>query len=352
MGTAVIDTVSPFTILDPSVASGNSTTRQRVSLTLYSDSVPRAEFGSIDSIVTEICDDVSPCAVSSSGGSTPVVGLIGADTMSRASLRLDFPSQEMFFFPDFAGSAADLTEICDSVFANPFAGGGTVRIAGDDVSYVGLRPAIGVCMDAPAPDKTTPHGVDGLLLLSTATEASILSETAYQRLVDQTGGPPLASLPDGNVMLASGLLTGKVGTIGSLALVAEQSDRRGPCRELYVNRVMAANGCSGTNRVTPCPCENNDTFCTAGSAIDIDSQIQVLIVDDRTPFLQALRDEISPAFPEVDGLLGTNALQSLRIDLDYPNGRIIFSCRGPDCVSRPQVRSRSGISQNAACAGN
>ena len=362
-GRAVIDTLSPITFLDPILADSDvgDIFRKRVTVTLHGNieettrTVARAQFGSINAYVDRPCELSGPCEISSRGTTIEALAAIGADVLSKTAIRFDFPIGQIRFFPDLAGTDAILTENCSAVFANPFAGGGTVRVSGSDVGFLGLRPAIGVCMDSEAPVETERHGVDGIFLISTATETSLMSATSYARFALATGAPPLESLSQSTHSLYGGTLTGGLATIGSLAFVGEQSDRRGPCEELFANRVMSVDGCNGDDPVTPCPCIDNKLFCRTAAAIELDVPLQFLVIDDKTPFLQALRDEVNPALPEVDGIIGTNALQLLRFQIDYPNGRIVSSCfddsSAGTCATRPQVRSRNSLGALAVCNG-
>jgi hypothetical protein len=54
--------------------------------------------------------------------------------------------------------------------------------------------------------------------------------------------------------------------------------------------------------------------------------IPVLIVSDSNPTLQSLRAELRSAQPEVDGILGTEAIQALQLDIDVVHNRLVMSC--------------------------
>ena len=47
---------------------------------------------------------------------------------------------------------------------------------------------------------------------------------------------------------------------------------------------------------------------------------------DTEPTLQALRTELRPDRPEVDGILGTEALADLELDIDYTHDRLLARC--------------------------
>ena len=69
------------------------------------------------------------------------------------------------------------------------------------------------------------------------------------------------------------------------------------------------------------------------------------MVEDTVPFLQAIRLEVRPRGPEVDGLLGAAALASTRVELDYlsPETRAIFSC---DPVAAAPAGTATGTANN------
>ncbi len=52
------------------------------------------------------------------------------------------------------------------------------------------------------------------------------------------------------------------------------------------------------------------------------------VIADNDPFFQALRFDVLPEGPELDGLVGAAALGAARVELDYLSspGRAVFSC--------------------------
>ena len=80
----------------------------------------------------------------------------------------------------------------------------------------------------------------------------------------------------------------------------------------------------------PCDLDPREPSRAQNSAayLELPSDIEVAIVDDTNFLLHAVRTEVRPAGPEVDGFLGAAALASARVELDYvatqPRG--IFSC--------------------------
>jgi len=186
------------------------------------------------------------------------------------------------------------------------------------------------------------RGVDALLVLSTALGTSILNETTYAQLraLDATT-PPLDMLPVSTVFLPSGPLAGRLTVVSSLALVGNSSsDPRAPCRQMYAHHFLAKRDCTSAD--TDCPCIDED-FCSVPAMVTISpaTQISVLVVPDNTPMLQALRAELRPDRPEVDGILGTEALQALELDIDYAHDRLLARCVDrTSCQARAELDDR------------
>jgi hypothetical protein len=79
-----------------------------------------------------------------------------------------------------------------------------------------------------------------------------------------------------------------------------------------------------------CDVDPNNTGEAANSAayLEIGGQIPVAVLSDDDPFLQGLRFDVLPEGPELDGLVGANALGRSRLELDYLSSpaRAVFSC--------------------------
>jgi hypothetical protein len=77
----------------------------------------------------------------------------------------------------------------------------------------------------------------------------------------------------------------------------------------------------------------------------------VLVISDDNDTLQALRTELRPDQPEVDGILGTNALESVELDIDYPHARVLGRCTSGDCITYPALPERAARVKVAGCIG-
>jgi hypothetical protein len=344
----VLDTMSPITLFEP--PEGGLTKRTLRSITLFGRQagqigVPRARFPKTPSFETRVCaEPIGGCVVGTPGTTTTIFGVIGSDVIGRGAARFDFATQRLTLFPYIPGSDIELTRACDAVFPRPFAGGGTLHVGDEDIRFVGIRPTVSACLDATNAPATELRGVDAFFVVSTALGPSLMAASAYDRYATALAAPPRNTLPAGQVFLPSGPIAVQVGQIGQFALVGEeshQSNQRGPCQELYANRIMSYDLCSQKpEAVAQCPCEDNDLFCRTGAAVVIREPLNVLVIPDEEPFLQALREELRPLHPDVDGILGTQALNLLRVEFDYPGNRLLMRCNDPTrCLIRPQVRA-------------
>jgi hypothetical protein len=360
---AVIDTLSPITVLDPFVPGEPEAAprRRQTDLVLYSGTgdtaIPRLSFAGVSTFELHPCTGVDGlCQLGVGDDTRPVRAILGADVLSRFAVRVDVPQSTIRLFPDIAGSNAARGRACEAVLDNPFAGGGTLVLGGSEVQFTGNRIAIGSCLhyDVDQPEQTD-RGTDALFILSTGIAISVLSESSYDRYAAQVDdaaiAPALADLPETTLYMPSGGTLGRLGQISRLALVGEGSVERGPCQELYANHILATNQCEAAeDPVAPCPCANNQTFCSTAAAVEIERSFPVVVVDDLDPLLQALRDELRPNYPEVDGVLALSAVAPLSFDVDYPNGRLLVRCSSDaGCQARPAVRSRDRLPEIAAC---
>ncbi len=81
------------------------------------------------------------------------------------------------------------------------------------------------------------------------------------------------------------------------------------------------------------------------------ARIPVAVISDDELFLQGLRFDVLPEGPELDGLVGANALGRSRLELDYLSSpsRAVFSCETDDrevcwaAARCPQLPDRSSV---------
>lgn len=355
---AVLDTMSPITIIDGFVQGEPvpSPRRRQTDLALYAGAVPRAEFLGVSAFEIHPCPDRSAyCELGVGDSRAQFRAIVGADVLSRGAVRFDLPASTVTFFPDIAGDDESRGRACAAVFPSPFSGGGTLTLGGSEVDFSSSRIALGACLHYDVSRRDS--GADVLMVLSSGISVSVLSESAYERYRERVGdaamAPALGNLPPGQVHMPSGTVAARMGTITRAALVGEGSDERGPCQELYANHVLSANGCRDPDApVRPCPCADDRTFCSTAATVELDRAFPVAVISDLDPLLQALRNELRPQYPEVDGILGLGALAPTSVDIDYPNQRVLFQCEDDSqCTARPEVRSLNTLPEIAACVG-
>lgn len=361
---AVLDVLSPITIVDqgPSVFSSLSV----VDLTLLGENgpggaleQPRARFPEAQLVTLHPCDDPA-CSVGPGNAPRPFDAVLGADTLAGDALRLRLGDSRMFILADIAGDDHHRAIACDTVFDSPYRGGGTLVIAGTELPFGNRRITLQSCLGPkPAETQQDRRGTDALLVMSTSIGISILSETAYTRYAEgHPGVPTLAQLTTADsVFLPSGLVTGKRAMIDGMALVGATANGLAPCREVYAHHVLTPGDCitdqSSPDFTQDCPCENNNAFCQVPAVLELQppAGLDVLVVPDDNSTLQALRTELRPDQPEVDGLLGTNAITAAEIDIDYPHDRIVARCAQANCVARPQLATSADRTQVQNCLG-
>jgi hypothetical protein len=332
--TAVLDVMSPITIVDRGVDTHISVDDS--TLTLYGQvftgggfDQPRARFVDREIVTLHPCETATEtCAIGPDSAPLPFDAVLGMDVFSSDALRIRRATDEIFVFPDLAGDDLHRTRACDAVFPSTFRGGGTLLLGGTEVSFSNRRIAIDTCI-APNPSAATQNerGLDALFVLSTAVGPSILNESTYARYLqlDPTA-PALDTLPEQTLLLPSGPIPGRATTLPSIALVGNlPSNPRAPCRQVYAHHFLATDSCRAGD---DCPCTSGETFCSVPAIVELApvARLAVLVVSDADPTLQALRTELRPDRPEVDGILGLDALAAVELDIDYPHRRLLARC--------------------------
>lgn len=356
--TAVLDVLSPMTLIDR--GPNTPVSIDETDLTVLGArggpmgdlDLPRAAFVSKQVTTLHPCD-APVCEIGTPTAPRGFDALIGLDAFSSDALRLALGSDQIFILPDIAGSELHRSRSCDAVLPSPFRGGGTLVIGGTELGFSNWRIAIDTCL-AFNPDQFATQdkrGSDALLVVSTALGISILSESAYARYreLDATI-PELVALPQSQVNLPSGPVSGHLTTLPKLALVGNSSaNPRAPCRQVWASHLLASRGCLPGD---DCPCTDNDTFCAVPAIVEVSEPVRVLVVADSNPTLQALRTELRPDRPEVDGILGADALRSLELDIDYAHDRLLSRCTDRSvCAARPVLADREARVYVNGCLG-
>ena len=141
---AVLDLLSPFTLLDPHSADDPSLTT--VDLMLLGKNVdgtltlPRARFPQAQLLSLHPCVQLPDCTVATPGAPQPLPtcavgtpaalrpfdGVVGADVLAGDAIRLRLADNEIFVLADIGGSDRGRTLSCEAVFNSPYRGGGTL----------------------------------------------------------------------------------------------------------------------------------------------------------------------------------------------------------------------------------
>jgi len=300
------------------------------------------------------CAPGMSCTVGAEGAERPVGAVIGGDLLRQRAVRFEPEDDRVYFLPDVAGGEEERSRTCDVVVPEPFYGGGTLRVGDTEVGFAGTRVALSVCL---SPNPTAPdpaeRGTDAAMVMSTGIGISIIGEQRYTAWASVTGAPAYEDLPgDGKAYLPSGVVEGKRGQIDRLAIIGSPTSPQG-CRAVFAHHLLAERNCQPGD---DCPCSSDEgDFCSIGAVLELTppAPIDVVVVEDDHPLLQALRAELRPEQPEVDGILGVNALAGTAFDVDYPNNRLLFRCVGAGCVPRTKlfnVESRGDIARCIAAA--
>ncbi|HEY8924790.1 MAG TPA: hypothetical protein VIU64_10450 [Polyangia bacterium] len=219
-----------------------------------------------------------------------------------------------------------------------------------------------------------PTGVDLALVLTTGLGPTVLAQSAWNEIVASRGkipgaeplpvpapGPPL-SFP----ALPAPLTDVTWVEVPRLALVDMESDpstNPGACVELararrlewierrrYEGKFQCTQPCD-TDVREPTKAQNAAAYLERGGGV------KVAIIPDAAPVLQAVRAELRQQGPQVDGFLGTDALGSTTMEVDYgaSPARVVFSCApGVDratCLASPRCARQASPGDVHSCFG-
>ncbi|MEZ4367254.1 MAG: hypothetical protein R2939_13360 [Kofleriaceae bacterium] len=284
----------------------------------------------------------------------PFEFILGADAVDELAPRLDFAASELYLLTDLAGSDAARGRVCDAVFPAPLRGGGTLLVGGSELPFPGRRITVAACL-APDPSPAVPpsaRGTSVLLVQTTSIGPTLLGAAGYDRYrVAQGGAPPAREdLPAVTVRLPSGPIIGGLAVVPSLALTATGDGARGGCGEVYASHYLALADCDPETDAS-CPCVAGEP-CGARAVVELTpaTGVEVVVVPDDDPTLQALRSELRPAEAEIDGLLGTDVLRATELDVDYPHNRLAWRCTDDAaCATRPILLGADTRADVATC---
>jgi hypothetical protein len=186
---------------------------------------------------------------------------------------------------------------------------------------------------------TLATGVDLSLLLATGVGPLVLSQAAWTRVLPKLAAAPAMS--SGPLLIATWPtpIPAMWSTIPRVALVDMETlpqNDPGPCVELGRSRRLewVARQQQAHPDVAACvqPCDTDprepDKAQNSAAYLELGGSIPVAVVADSEAYLQALRFDVRPEGPEIDGLIGAGALAPARLEVDYRGSatRAIFSC--------------------------
>jgi hypothetical protein len=387
----VIDTGSPFTILAGPTAANPQTNPAGWNLYQAGAPVSpltmlpplRATFRGWDVIGVPLYPAGDPTSLP--------LGVLGADLLRGYSVEFRFGARcpdggsalcsSMTFWGHLDEDASLLEDAGYAVVTfTPF-GGGEITADGDP-DFLGLRgpldaPATRVVLrtcavpNAFSPDSGSPglslagctsgqdaidqaSGVDLSLMVDTGVGPLVLTASAWARVVAAAALalptpitlplPPPAPPPPAPPPLYVAtwykpidvLLWATIPRFVLINLEAGPDNNPGPCVELGRSRRTELVsywtvhdpdlGLCGAR----CDIDPNNAGEAANSAayLELNGQIPVAVISDNDSFLQGLRLDVLPEGPELDGLVGANALGRSRLELDYLSSpsRAVFSC--------------------------
>jgi hypothetical protein len=357
---AVLDLLSPLSVVDPGPTADPEITTAADFTILGKDAtgalaLPRAHIEYAQLVFLHPCG-TDDCTIGPTATPLSYKAIIGADSLAGDAVRLRLADDQIFILPDIAGDERHRTFACDAVFQDPYRGGGTMVIGGTELTFDGRRVTLQACLE-PDPDQQKPQskrGTDLLVIASTGIGMSMFGEATYKRYLEtHPTAPPLGALPTGSVDLPSGTVTGHVAHMTSLALVAATSAAsRAPCRQVYAHHLLAQRDCTAND---DCPCEDHTKMCGVPAIVEEApaAGLSILIVPDGDPTLQALRTELRPDQPEVDGIIGTDVMRELELDIDYPHDRVLARCTGAPatCATRPELYQEADRESIVSCIG-
>jgi hypothetical protein len=320
------------------------------------------------------------------------VGIVGGDLLGMFSVEIAFADPAVTFWRHQPTGDAFLASAGYAVLHLPRRGGGQLD-ALDPPDGLGQRAPhrfpssrllVRACAaplpftrEGPLPQRCCPDderrlssGADLSLLLATGIGPVVLSRSAWQRVIARLPieiEPQLIQRP---LQVANSVepIPATWTKLPGLALVdreAALADDPGPCSELARARRLeqiAYRQSVSTSLAAcalPCDLDPRDLSRAQNSAayLEIASLVDVAIIEDTNFLLHAVRTEVRPAGPEVDGFLGASALAQARVELDYvasqPRG--IFSCQPgsppESCRAVARCPRLTGGGQRRLCFG-
>jgi hypothetical protein len=289
------------------------------------------------------------------------VALLGGDLLSSFSIEIGFRAPELVIWPEQRATDGFLSAAGYAVLHIGRSGGGELE---SKAPREGLGPAgpyqyapsllvLRACGAAAPFDRAQPlpsrccgddlrtlsTGVNLSLLLGTGIGPVVLSRSAWNRMAARLDSRPTMTSAPLVVATADQPIAAQWTTLPRLNLMDREADPAvdpGPCVELARARrleLVAASQASNPDHALcalPCDQDPRTDHRAQNSAgyLELAGDLPVAVIDDGEPLLQTLSAEVHPAEPQIDGIVGADALRSARVELDYKSqpSRVIFSC--------------------------
>ncbi len=362
---AVFDTGSSITVWR--AESGTAPFVQKRQVRLHGQPGPaeapvRAAFSNVETVVAT--------TGTLAAGEPPPAAIIGGDLLVGFSVAVDFVAPSVTFWSRQGASNGFLSLTGRAVLSINRRGGGELGLFNpvQPLDFGGQAPhripasrlVLRACAapdsflrDDPLPakccpgdEKTVARGTSLSLLISTGVGPVVLGQAAWGRVRARLEPAPAEEMRPLFVAGSPRPIAARWTNISRLALVDHSTDTSsnpGPCVELgrarRLEQVAWRQSQNQTMAACALPCDlspGSGDAQTGAHALDgagyveLGGNIDVAIIADTEPFLQAARAEIRPEGPEIAGFLGAAALKNARVELDYVSqpARAIFSCAG------------------------
>src|SRR6185436_4451587 len=191
----------------------------------------------------------------------------------------------------------------------------------------------------PGEERTLASGADLSLLVGTGFGPVILSRSAWTRIAARLDSPPAMTSEPLVVATFPEPIAAQRTTLPRLALMDRETDPAldpGPCVELgrarRLEQVALSQSQSAQHALCALPCDQDPRTDhraqNSAGYLELAGDLPVAVIDDGEALLQTVRAEVHPGAPEIDGIIGADALRSARVELDYKSqpARAIFSC--------------------------
>lgn len=390
----LIDTGSPLSAYDDATLAVRT---QRSPISVWSANDPPLERIRFPETVLFVAPLGSVCGGLASDDPNKRGGILGGDLLSKFVLHFDYPASTFALEPRVVPCDCEMAEACWSLFSYRESGGQLKIVVGEDqYTFPGSRVLLDACVEpladpidatvcaAPGAAQPTPpylpSGIDVKFSLSTGFPGILIGQSAFDRL--RGVGQAAALLAASGEELSLPELGGRTlrvarTTLGSaeraaLAIVSREA-YYGPCAELARSRrqrraaaqlgegrtpepqclmsrsthsdLAVVQGCS-IRAGDPSVCDDSSNNSPAAALLEIAAGAPVFVTEDTAVPLRAINGDVLPASIALDPqtgsaavemIIGSGALLSTEMQLDYPKQRVIMRCREDvSCRSYPR----------------